>query len=226
MNDDNSENIALIPEPSTSNIEWDMLKYITITLSIFSLIISLYTFYFQNIQIRHDLQGDLYYVYINNEIIKGEFLISNTGNQVEVVRSVDYVFSLSPDCYGDNFLISSNPVPPPVTLKPNESSVLKLNIPISDNIKNNFNELKFQSGGTFDRQAYLCGLFNVLGPNGQPDDAMYQFGAVEVNIDGTIKGPYSDPTANSGLIKLPTPKAKKSNPIMVYAPPELESKKK
>ena len=234
MDDENSQ-VAKVTgattEPAllTKSVAWDSPKVVTLLISITSLAVSLFVFYFQNVQVRHGLTGALYYVGLNEArdqgMLRGEFLIANGGNQVEVVRSVDFVLAVAPDCIG-GFVFSADPAPSPTTLKPGESSVLKLGIAIADNFKASVKDLKFRPGGTFDRQAYLCGLFNVLGPNGEPDNTMYRFGAVQVNTDGTLEGPYDHSTVNRGLIKLPGEHlAPKPKPIAVQAPAVSASEK-
>ena len=207
---------------------WDAPKIASLLMSITSLVVSLFVFYFLNVQVRHGLQGSLYYVGLNEvrdkDVIRGEFLIANSGNQVEVVRSVAFVLAAMPECH-EGYIFSADPVPSPTTLKPGESLVLKLSIAVSADFMNTAKELNFQPGGTFERQAFLCGLFNVIGPDGEPDSAMYRFGAVQVDADGALNGPYDHLTVNRGLIKLhgqsSVPKAK---PISVFVPTGPASK--
>ena len=214
--------------PQTTPVSWDTPKIVALLISVASLAVSLFVFYFQNVQVRHDLKGDLYYLSLNDAlepgVLKGEFLVSNSGNQVEVVRSVDFVLGAAPECW-EGSVFSAVPVPAPITLKPGESTVLKLSVAISENRKTSAKEMKFRPGGTFERQAYLCGLFNVVGPNGEADSTMYKFGAVQVDADGTLQGPYDHPTTDHGLISLPGPRAvPKAKPVVVYAPAAAKAK--
>lgn len=203
-------------------VAWDSPKIVAVVLSITSLAVSLFVFYFQNIQVRHELRGALYYVGLGDantrDVLRGEFLIANSGNQVEVVRSVEFVLAATPDCYG-GFIWAADLAPSPTTLKAGESLVLKLSIPMTAERRNTAKRLNFQPGGTFERQAFICGLFNVVAPNGEPDNAMYRFGAVQIDDDGTLDGPYDHLTVNRGLIKLPDEHpAPKAKPISVFVP--------
>jgi hypothetical protein len=175
----------------------DRTKYISTVIALASLAATAYSFFFLNVQVRHDFKGTLYWVSVQDgsdtPLVTGEFLMVNRGNQYEVLRYVSFLLASDEEC-NDNFEIGERAGP--LTFKPGESSVLTLSAHISandrDNIKKTFKERQ---------RAYLCGYFNVLGADGSPTARFYKFGLIHTE-EGELEGPFESAKADHGLVDL------------------------